>query len=239
MIRLSANLGFMWPDRPLLERIAAAGRTGFEAIELHWPYDVPAADIAAACRSSGVMLLGLNTRVGNATVGEFGLGALPGREADFAAAFDQSLDYCRATGANSIHAMAGVVQDTPRTATTLVANLKVASSRAADAGVTILLEAINPRDRAGYFYHRVERAAEIIADVGAPNVKLMYDAYHVGVGQGDVFCCVHSLSLSVVVEKNTAIISSAGTTRLSARVTIDCRIWGKPDRKTPQRTSDP
>lgn len=186
MIRLSANLGFMWPDRPLPERIAAAGRVGFKAIELHWPYDVPAADIAAACRAAGVTLLGLNTRVGDAAAGDFGLGALPGREADFAAAFAQSLDYCRITGATMIHAMAGVVPDTPESAKTFVANLKLASRQAAAQGVTILLEAINPRDKAGYFYHCVERAAEIIADVGAPNIKLMYDAYHVGVGQGDV-----------------------------------------------------
>ncbi|MGV3491370.1 MAG: hydroxypyruvate isomerase family protein [Devosia sp.] len=167
-----------------MQRIEAAGRAGFKAIELHWPYDVPAEEIAAACRAAGVTLLGLNTRVGNA--GEFGLGALPGREADFAAAFAQSLDYCRVTGATAIHAMAGVVPDTPQSATTLVANLKVASRKASEQGVMILLEAINPRDKPGYFYHRVERAAEIIGDVGAPNVKLMYDAYHVGVAQGDI-----------------------------------------------------
>lgn len=186
MIKLSANLGFMWPDRPLLERIAAAGWAGFRAVELHWPYDVPAADIAAACRAADVRLLGLNTAVGNAAAGEFGLCALPGREADFTAAFTQALDYARVTGAAAIHVMAGVAPDTPETEWTLVQNLRAASAEAAMVGVTVLLEAINPRDKPGYFYHRVERAAEIIESVGAPNVRLMYDAYHVGVGQGDV-----------------------------------------------------
>ncbi len=185
MIRLSANLGFMWPDRPLLERIAAAGRTGFKAIELHWPYDVPAEDTAAACRAAGVRLLGLNTATGNMP-GDFGLAALPGREADFAAAFAQSLAYARLAGASSIHAMAGVAPDTPDTERTLVDNLKAASALAAEAGVTVLIEAINTRDKPGYFYHRAERAAEIVGAVGADNVRLMFDAYHVGVGQGDV-----------------------------------------------------
>lgn len=184
MIRLSANLGFLWPDRPLPDRIAAAGRAGFRAIELHWPYDVPEGELADACRAAGVELLGLNTRVGNA--GEFGLGALPGREAEFAEAFDQSLRYCAATGARSIHAMAGVVADTAAASDTFVANLKRAAEQAAAAGVTVLLEPINPRDKPGYFYHSVERAAEIIAAVGAPNVRLMFDVYHVGVAQGDV-----------------------------------------------------
>lgn len=193
MIRLSANLGFMWPDRPLLERIAAAGRAGFTAIELHWPYEVPAVETAAACRTAGVTLLGLNTAVGNVAAGDFGLGALPGREADFAAAFDQSLAYLRVAGGKAIHAMAGVAPDNADTARTLIANLRGASQKAAEAGATILLEAINPRDKAGYFYHRVERAAEIIDAVGAGNVKLMYDTYHVGVGQGDVIRRVEKL----------------------------------------------
>jgi 2-dehydrotetronate isomerase len=50
MLRFSANLGFLWPDRPLLERIDAAARAQFKAIELHWPYDVPAAQIRRACQ---------------------------------------------------------------------------------------------------------------------------------------------------------------------------------------------
>jgi hydroxypyruvate isomerase len=186
MIRLSANLGFMWPGLSLPERIAAAGRAGFRAIELHWPYDTPASETKAAMMAAGVQLLGINTVVGDAQKGEFGLGALPGRERDFAASFRQSLDYCIASGGTAIHAMAGVVEDNAESEATLVANLRAAVPLAAEAGVTILLEAINPRDKAGYFYHRVERAAEVIAAVGSDTVKLMYDAYHVGVGQGDV-----------------------------------------------------
>src|SRR3954468_23011110 len=35
MPRFSANLGFLWPEQPLLERIASAARAGFKAIEVH------------------------------------------------------------------------------------------------------------------------------------------------------------------------------------------------------------
>ena len=34
MPRFSANLGFLWPDRPLLDRIDAAAAAGFRAIRL-------------------------------------------------------------------------------------------------------------------------------------------------------------------------------------------------------------
>lgn len=91
MPRFSTNLGFLWSDRPLLDRIDAAARAGFRAIEVHWPYDVPADDVKARCNVHGLTPLALNTTRGVVGRGEFGLGALPGREADFAAAVDQSI----------------------------------------------------------------------------------------------------------------------------------------------------
>lgn len=186
MPRFSANLGFLWADLPLLDRIAAAARAGFKAVELHWPYDVPAAHVRAACAQHGVTLLGLNSPVGDAAEGESGLAALAGREADFRAAFRQSLDYARACGATSIHVLAGVVPPGEAAAATdtLVRNLAEAADEAA--GVTILLEPLNARDKPGFLYHTLAPAADVIARVGRPNVKLMFDVYHVGVSEGDV-----------------------------------------------------
>ncbi|MCX5497672.1 TIM barrel protein [Kaistia dalseonensis] len=186
MLRFSANLGFLWPELPLLDRIEAAGRAGFRAIELHWPYDVPAAAVAAACDAADIVLTGLNTAPGDLKAGEFGLGALPGREAEFEAAVTQSIAYCRATGATMIHAMAGVVPFDARSSATFVANLRHASAEAERAGLTLLIEPINPRDKPGYFYSTIEQAAEILERIGTPNVKLLFDVYHVGVATGDV-----------------------------------------------------
>ncbi|MEX2628465.1 MAG: TIM barrel protein [Tistlia sp.] len=187
MPKFSANLGFLWPDRPLPERVEAAARAGFRAIELHWPYeDMTAADMKAACGRLGLTLLGLNTAVGDATRGDFGLGAVPGREAEFRAAVEQAVAYCRGSGATAIHCMAGAVPEAERARgrETLLRNLEVAAGLAGD--LTLLLEPINRRDKPGYFYSRAGEAAEIIAELGLPNVKLMFDVYHVGVGEGDV-----------------------------------------------------
>ena len=63
-MRFSANLGFLWADRPLPDAIRAAKAAGFDAVECHWPYDVPAPDVAAALRETGLPMLGLNTRRG-------------------------------------------------------------------------------------------------------------------------------------------------------------------------------
>jgi sugar phosphate isomerase/epimerase len=83
MPRFSANLGFLWLDRPLLERIDAASAAGFKAIELHWPYSTTAKEVRERCDRHGLVLLGINTPVGNAEKGDFGLGAQAGREAEF------------------------------------------------------------------------------------------------------------------------------------------------------------
>ncbi len=188
MLRFSANLGFLWPDRPLLERIEAAAKAGFRAVELHYPYDVPAEKVKAACARNGVKLLGINTNVGSGHNVHRGLGAVPGREADFRALIDQSIAYAHAAGGTAVHTMAGLVPKADRAAAraVLIANLSEAAPKAAAHGLTLLLEPLNPRDMPGYFYSTVEAAAEVIAAVGAPNVKIMFDVYHVGVTQGDV-----------------------------------------------------
>ena len=89
-MKFSANLGFLWNDRPLPDAIRAAKAAGFDAVECHWPYDAPAGETKAALDETGLSMLGLNTRRGNVAIGENGLSALPGREADARAAIDDA-----------------------------------------------------------------------------------------------------------------------------------------------------
>ena len=175
MPRFSANLGFLWPDRPLLERIEAAAHAGFKAIELHWPYEVPAEAVRAACLKHELILLGLNTATGDAAKGEFGLAALAGRRDDFKASLDQAIAYADASGASSIHVMAGVVPaDGKEQARRIFAeNLSLAAEKAPD--LTILLEPINQRDKPGYFYSTIGEAASLIDEIGLANIKIMFD----------------------------------------------------------------
>jgi hydroxypyruvate isomerase len=185
MPKFSANLGFMWPDRPLLERIAAAGRAGFKAIELHFPYETPPAQVKAAAAAAGVKLLGINTHPAETGMG---LAAAPGREVEARALIDQAFDYAAAAGGTSVHVMAGKVapEDKPQARRTFLDNLGHAIERAEQTGLVVLLEPINQRNMPGYFYSSVEEAAAIIAELGSARVRLMFDFYHVGIMQGDV-----------------------------------------------------
>lgn len=188
MPNFSANLGLLWPDRPLLQRIEAAARAGFRAIELHWPYSTPATDVRWLCREHGLQLLGINTPPGDLSQGERGLGALPGREEDFRRAFDAAIEYCVLAGGTAVHVMAGIVPPAQRAAArkVFVANLRKAAARAAIHDLTLLLEPLNPRDNPGYFYSTVAEGIDLIEELGSANVKLQFDVYHVGVTEGDV-----------------------------------------------------
>jgi 2-dehydrotetronate isomerase len=50
----------------------------------------------------------------------------------------------------------------------------------------VLLEAINPRDKPGYFYSTVGEVADLIDEIERPNVMMMFDVYHVAVAEGDI-----------------------------------------------------
>jgi hydroxypyruvate isomerase len=187
MPRFAANLGYLFTDRGLLERIDAAAACGFKAIELQFPYDVPAAAVKAAIAKNRLTILGINTPPGDRD-GEFGLAAVPGREKDWQALFACALDYATAIHARAIHCLAGKVapEQRPNAERVYIDNLSRAADLAGPKNITLLLEPINGRDRPNYFLNRVEHAADIIAKANRPNIRMQFDFYHVQIVGGDL-----------------------------------------------------
>lgn len=179
-MKFSANLGFLWADRPLPEAIRAARAAGFDAVECHFPYDTPAAEVKSALKETSLAMLGLNTRRGNA--GENGLAALPGRAAEARTAIDEAVSYADATGTAAVHVMAGCAEG-PEARAVFTENLRYAAARTER---TILIEPLNRHDAPGYFLKTTDQARAIVEDVAAPNLRLMFDCYHVGRTEGDV-----------------------------------------------------
>ena len=186
MLRFAANLGMLFADRPLLQRIGAAKAAGFAAVEFQLPYAEAPSGVRAELERHGLPMLGLNTALGRE--GESGLAALPGREQDFAASFRQALDYAVAINGSAIHCMAGLVppEQRPAAERVFVENLRRSADLAAETYITLLIEPINTRDRPDYFLTRPEQAAGIIDQVGRANVKLQFDFYHTQISGGDL-----------------------------------------------------
>jgi hydroxypyruvate isomerase len=186
MPRFAANLAYIFTERPLIERFAAAAAAGFDAVELQFPYDHAPSAVKGELERHGLTQLGVNTPFGRE--GEFGLAAVPGREREFETLFRQALDYTVAIGGRAVHCLAGKVppEQRPAAEQVFVANLQRAADRAAENGIMLLIEPINPRDRPDYFLNRVEHAADAIGKVGRPNVKIQFDFYHVQIVSGDL-----------------------------------------------------
>ncbi|MFD1881239.1 hydroxypyruvate isomerase family protein [Paracoccus pacificus] len=183
-MRISANLGFLYGALPQIERIAAAARDGFDAVEFHCPYEVPAADLAAALAQAGLPGLGINTRPGDAAAGEFGLGAVPGRETEADAYLDEALDYAAAAGIRNIHVMAGKASGAAAERS-FVRHLSRGAARAENLGITLLIEPLNSVDVPGYFLTGTDHARRIVEQVGRSALRIMYDLYHMQIMQGN------------------------------------------------------
>jgi hydroxypyruvate isomerase len=186
MPRFAANIAYLFSERPLIERPAAAAAGGFRAVEGQFPYTTPAQALLAEIGRYGLVMLGINTERGGE--GQFGLAAVPNRERDFDALFVQALDYITAVGGTAIHVLAGFVDvnERPAAERTFIANLSRAADIAAEKGITLLIEPINNRDRPNYFLNRAEHAADIIAKVGKPNIRIQFDFYHAQIMGGDL-----------------------------------------------------
>ncbi|MEN8841475.1 MAG: TIM barrel protein [Octadecabacter sp.] len=184
-MRFSANLGFLWADLPLPDAIREAKSAGFDAVECHWPYSTAVVDVCTALEETGLQMLALNTTRGDVSAGENGLAALPGRAVDAQATIDQALTYASEIGCKAVHVMAGFASGR-KAHDTFMANLTYACAQAAPHGITILIEPLNHYDAPGYFLTTTAQAVDLINTINAPNLKLMFDCYHVQLMEGDL-----------------------------------------------------
>lgn len=189
MPNFAANLSMMYTEVEFSERFAAAARDGFKGIEFLFPYEWPAADVAEWREAAGVAQALFNAPPGNWDGNERGLASLPGRESEFRDTIGIALDYAAALDCPRIHVMAGLRPEGATDATlydTYEKNLAFAAGEAAKAGRNIIIEPINTRDVPGYFLNRQADAHRVIDAVGAPNLRVQMDLYHVQIVEGDV-----------------------------------------------------
>ena len=204
MPKFAANLSMMYPEVPFLDRFEAAAEDGFKAVEFLFPYAFSAQELAARLKNNGLQQVLFNAPPGGTDAasiaqawdksGDKGTAAVPGRETEFRAGVMLALNYAAALECPRIHLMAGVVaagRDRDEVQLAYVANLRWAAAEAARQGREVLIEPINTRDVPGFFLNRQDHAHEIVALVGAPNLKVQMDLYHCQIVEGDVAMKIH------------------------------------------------
>ncbi len=188
MLRFDPNLRWLFTEVPMSDRYAAAAAAGFRGVEVAFPYDVPAGELAARLSDNGLTLVQILSPF-DWDGGERGLAALPGREAAFRSSIESALGYAVQVGRPNIHVMPGNIGpelDRDRCREVFVENLIWAADQAKAAGVTLILEPCCRARFPQFLYHRLEEGIRVIEDVGRSNVKLCFDTFHVQTEEGSI-----------------------------------------------------
>jgi hydroxypyruvate isomerase len=189
MPKFAANLSFMFNEVPLIDRFAAAAQAGFKGVEFLFPYEFEPEVVAGKLRANGLENVLFNLPPGNWAAGERGVACLPGRDEEFRAGVAKAVRYAQALGTPRLHAMAGLLPanaERARHRATYVENLRYAAAETARHGITLLIEPINTRDIPGYFLNTQAEAHAIREEIGASNLKVQMDLYHVQIVEGDI-----------------------------------------------------
>lgn len=184
MVRLSANLSWLFKEVPFPQRFARAAACSFRGVEILFDqYEHTPEECAALCASSGVQPVLLNCPSGDWAAGERGFGGLPGREQQFQDSFRTGLAYAEAMGCTRVHCMAGMATAGGSEAT-FAERLRWASEAAAEVGVQVCIEPLNAVDVPGYLLPDTAAALRVLDAAGHPNAYLQLDLYHLAVTEG-------------------------------------------------------
>lgn len=189
MPRFAANLSLLFTEVPLRARFERAARAGFTAVELQFPYDVPAAALREPLRAYGLSMVLHNLPAGDWAAGERGIACHPGREAEFRAGVARALEYATALDVPQLNCLAGIVPagvDDAAIRRTFVDNLRHAAAALKAAGRRLLIEPLNTCDVPGFWLDSTALALSVLDEVGADNAALQYDIYHAQRSEGEL-----------------------------------------------------
>jgi hydroxypyruvate isomerase len=101
----------------------------------------------------------------------------------------KTLEYHKVIRNKSVTTLAGmtlpgVSRSTQRRS--CVEGLKKAADILAGTELALVVEPLNHIDHPGFFMTRADELAEVIAEVRSPNVRMLYDFYHLQVTQGNL-----------------------------------------------------
>ncbi len=173
----------LFTTQPFVERLKTAARLGYRAVEF-WDWrdkDLPAIEDMALRRRLTIAAISGNRR--HALID-------PADRAGLVEEMIQVFGVARRLRCPNVMLLSDVLEADGSAAPTpplsieektnsIVDGLRELASWAADAGVTLLLEPLNTRlDHRGCFLDSSALGCKIIQQVNHPNVRLLYDIYH-------------------------------------------------------------
>jgi hydroxypyruvate isomerase len=180
VLRIAANLSTLFRELPLTDRFRAARAAGFDGVEIQFPYEEPAENLARAAADAATPVILINAPVMPPSY-PLGMAGRPEMQATFRAQLPRIADYAEALGVRFVHALAGTV-DAPGeregSEAQYAENLLFAAEILAPRGIQVLIEALNPLDAPNYLVGSLDAALSIL-DRCNGHIGLQFDAYHI------------------------------------------------------------
>jgi hydroxypyruvate isomerase len=189
MLSFDLNISITMPGVPYPDRLDAAARLGFTAVELWWPRGEDLGALARRAADTGLAVALLNFDGGDLAGGERGFLNHPQRQAEFRAHAPAALELAQRLGCTRLNALVGrwlPGEHREAQLARICENLAWACDLAAHAGVTVLIEALNTWETPGYILSTTAESLALIEAVGAPNLALQYDVYHMQRMEGNI-----------------------------------------------------
>lgn len=196
MPRFSASLTFLFAEIPFMERFQAAETAGFAAVEYMFPYEFDIDEIAGELRRLQLRQVLFNLPAGNWAQGDRGIAAHPARRTEFRDGVGQAVDVARRLDCRLLNCLVGLRDEEiplEEQRACLNDNLRFAARELESAGLTLLVEPVNAYDIPGFLLTRSAETMQLIDEVGAPNLRLQYDAYHMQRTEGNLVPTIRAL----------------------------------------------
>ena len=195
MPKFAANLGFLFTEVDFLQRFDAARKAGFDAVEFPFPYPHERDKLADAIAKARIEVALFNLPAGDWQKGERGIACHPGRQGEFQDGVGAAIEYARLLHVPKVNCLSGVAPadaDPDDVLSTFVANLEYAAEQFAQEEILLVMEPINTRTIPGFYLNTTAQALDIMREVGADNLKIQYDIFHMQIMEGDLAKTIES-----------------------------------------------
>ncbi len=181
MARLCPNLYHLFTELDIRDRFAEAARLGFDAVEWHFPHQLPKEELRALLRDNGLRFVYGVVPV-DWTKGDFGLAGQPGREEEFRRAADLGLEYAAHCDFWSLQVGHGTLPrsiERQRCIETVARNLDYICAQAKGTDLKIVIEPVTTaRFNIPFVLTTMEHGAQVLRMVDNDRLKLVFDTYH-------------------------------------------------------------
>jgi len=198
--RYCANLSILFTEIPFEERAAAAAHSGFQSVEMWWPFSDPVPETRAVdallrqLERAGVELRAMNFFAGDMAAGDRGVASRPDRQVELRDSIPTLIRIAQETECRLFNLLYGQLDDRwseneqQQTAVTAIAD---AAGAVKEINGTVLLEPLAAGLNGRYPLTSAQQIVDLLTEQlsTVDNVELLFDTFHLASNGFDVLNC--------------------------------------------------